>query len=62
MNDEVECFNPGGDNDEIDSFLAIEVPTYIEGYFDSEEDIIDNLLNDDSTHERITFNIELDAP
>ncbi|GKF37336.1 hypothetical protein Tco_0114094, partial [Tanacetum coccineum] len=31
-NDETECFNPGGDNDEIDAFLAIKVPTYIEGY------------------------------
>ncbi|GKC14007.1 reverse transcriptase domain-containing protein, partial [Tanacetum coccineum] len=30
--DEVECFDPGGDNDEVDAFLAIEVPTYIEGY------------------------------
>ncbi|GKE09372.1 hypothetical protein Tco_1412923 [Tanacetum coccineum] len=26
-NDEAECFEPGGDNDEIDAFLAIEVPT-----------------------------------
>ncbi|GJX17629.1 reverse transcriptase domain-containing protein, partial [Tanacetum coccineum] len=26
-NDEAECFNPEGDNDEIDAFLAIEVPT-----------------------------------
>ncbi|GJT73016.1 hypothetical protein Tco_1032302 [Tanacetum coccineum] len=26
MNDEAECFNPGGDNDEIDAFLAIEAP------------------------------------
>ncbi|GJZ12086.1 reverse transcriptase domain-containing protein [Tanacetum coccineum] len=138
--DEAECFDPGGDNDEIDAFLAIEVPTYIEGYYDSEgdvlylesllsedtthnlspevffdhepqqlrnepeneplitfspksdplhheftgelitippddsippgiksdfdskEDIIDNLLNNDSTHERLTFNIEPDAP
>ncbi|GJV35798.1 hypothetical protein Tco_1408275 [Tanacetum coccineum] len=34
--DEAECFDPGGDNDEIDAFLAIEVPTYIEeGYYDS---------------------------
>ncbi|GKA92620.1 retrovirus-related pol polyprotein from transposon TNT 1-94, partial [Tanacetum coccineum] len=32
-NDEAECFNPGDDNDEIDAFLAIEVPTYIEGYY-----------------------------
>ncbi|GKA91583.1 reverse transcriptase domain-containing protein, partial [Tanacetum coccineum] len=31
--DEAECFDPGGDNDEIKAFLAIEVPTYIEeGY------------------------------
>ncbi|GKA42395.1 reverse transcriptase domain-containing protein [Tanacetum coccineum] len=36
--DETECFDPGGDNDEIDAFLAIEVPTYIEGYYDSEGD------------------------
>ncbi|GJV99244.1 hypothetical protein Tco_1554496 [Tanacetum coccineum] len=36
--DKAECFDPGGDNDEIDAFLAIEVPTYIEeGYYDSEE-------------------------
>ncbi|GJY91616.1 hypothetical protein Tco_0506812 [Tanacetum coccineum] len=26
-NDEAECFDPEGDNDEIDAFLAIEVPT-----------------------------------
>ncbi|GKF83648.1 hypothetical protein Tco_0248546, partial [Tanacetum coccineum] len=25
-----KCFDPGGDNDEIRAFLAIEVPTYIE--------------------------------
>ncbi|GKD34452.1 reverse transcriptase domain-containing protein, partial [Tanacetum coccineum] len=37
--DEVECFDPGGDNDEINAFLAIEVPTYIEeGYYDSKGD------------------------
>ncbi|GKF32990.1 hypothetical protein Tco_0106190, partial [Tanacetum coccineum] len=129
--DKVECFNPGGDNDEIDAFLAIEVPTYIEGYYDSEgdvlyleslltilftmsspssenfhtiieflptsttliensdpsredigifsgpddsippgiesdfdleEDIINNLLNNDSTRECLTVNIEVDAP
>ncbi|GJV96132.1 hypothetical protein Tco_1547709 [Tanacetum coccineum] len=28
--DEDECFNLGGDNDDIDAFLAIEVPMYIE--------------------------------
>ncbi|GKG08385.1 hypothetical protein Tco_0334217, partial [Tanacetum coccineum] len=34
-----ECFDPGGDNDEIDAFIAIKVPTYIEeGYYDSERD------------------------
>ncbi|GJW23754.1 reverse transcriptase domain-containing protein [Tanacetum coccineum] len=112
--DEAECFDPGGDNDEIDAFLAIEVPTYIEeGYydsegdewlecmliisiecrcyadsdsnreeidifsgpddsippgiesdFDSEEDIIDNLLNDDPIpeYERLTFDMEPDVP
>ncbi|GKF45878.1 hypothetical protein Tco_0135680 [Tanacetum coccineum] len=38
--DEAECFDPGGNNDEIDAFLAIEVPTYSEGYFDSEGDVL----------------------
>ncbi|GKG43411.1 hypothetical protein Tco_0480095, partial [Tanacetum coccineum] len=49
--DEAECFDPEGDNDEIDAFLAIEVPTYIEGYFDSEGDVIyhESLLSDDTT-------------
>ncbi|GKG19508.1 hypothetical protein Tco_0376607, partial [Tanacetum coccineum] len=53
-NDEAVCFNPGGDNDEIEinAFLAIEVPTYIEGYYDSEVDVIylESLLSDDTTH------------
>ncbi|GJW13392.1 reverse transcriptase domain-containing protein [Tanacetum coccineum] len=51
-NDEAECFNPGGDNDEIDAFLAIKVPTYIEGYYDSEADVLylESLLSDDTTH------------
>ncbi|GJV25717.1 reverse transcriptase domain-containing protein [Tanacetum coccineum] len=51
--DEAECFDPGGDDDEIDAFLAIEVPTYIEeGYYDSEGDVIylESLLSDDTTH------------
>ncbi|GJT44100.1 hypothetical protein Tco_0952815 [Tanacetum coccineum] len=51
--DEAKCFDPGGDNDEIDAFLAIEVPTYIEeGYYDSEGDVLylESLLNDDNTH------------
>ncbi|GKB33639.1 putative ribonuclease H-like domain-containing protein [Tanacetum coccineum] len=51
-NDEAECFNPGDDNDEIDAFLAIEVPTYIEGYYDSEGDVtyLESLLSEDTTH------------
>ncbi|GKF17344.1 hypothetical protein Tco_0062262, partial [Tanacetum coccineum] len=36
-----ECFEPGGDIDEIDAFLDIDVPTDIkDGYHDSEGDII----------------------
>ncbi|GJU90150.1 hypothetical protein Tco_1302573 [Tanacetum coccineum] len=51
--DEDECFDPGGDNDEIDAFLAIKVPTYIEeGYYDLEGDVfyLDKLLINDTTH------------
>ncbi|GKA25485.1 reverse transcriptase domain-containing protein [Tanacetum coccineum] len=51
--DKVECSDPGGDNDEIDTFLAIEVPTYIEkSYYDSEGDVLylESLLSDDNTH------------
>ncbi|GKD33351.1 reverse transcriptase domain-containing protein [Tanacetum coccineum] len=50
---EDECFDPGGDNDEIDAFLAIKVPTYIkEGYYDSDGDVLyrERLLIDDTTH------------
>ncbi|GKC88366.1 hypothetical protein Tco_1149015 [Tanacetum coccineum] len=46
-------FDPGGDNDEINAFLAIEVSTYIEeGYYDSEGDVLylEKLLIDDTTH------------
>ncbi|GJZ36827.1 hypothetical protein Tco_0583018 [Tanacetum coccineum] len=45
---DLEC-----DNDEIDAFLAIKVPTYIEeGYYDSEGDVLylESLLSDDTTH------------
>ncbi|GKB20044.1 hypothetical protein Tco_0853967 [Tanacetum coccineum] len=51
-NDEAECFNLGGDDDEIDAFLAIKVPTYNEGYYDSEGDVtyLESLLSDDTTH------------
>ncbi|GJS61345.1 reverse transcriptase domain-containing protein [Tanacetum coccineum] len=50
--DEAECFDLGDDNDEVDAFLAIEVPTYIEGYYDSEGDVtyLESLLSDDTTH------------
>ncbi|GJS14769.1 hypothetical protein Tco_0409241 [Tanacetum coccineum] len=51
-NDEAKCFNPGGDNDEIDAFLAIKVPTYDEGYYDSEGDVtyLESLLSDNTSH------------
>ncbi|GJU05585.1 reverse transcriptase domain-containing protein [Tanacetum coccineum] len=51
-NDEAECFDPEGYNDEIDAFLAIEVPTYKEGYYDSEGDVtyLESLLSNDTTH------------
>ncbi|GJR01724.1 reverse transcriptase domain-containing protein [Tanacetum coccineum] len=51
-NDKAECFEPGGDNDEIDAFLAIEVPTYNEDYYESEGDVtyLESLLNEDTTH------------
>ncbi|GKF20923.1 hypothetical protein Tco_0069561, partial [Tanacetum coccineum] len=51
--DKAECFDPGGNFDEIKAFLAIEVSTNIEeGYYDSEGDIIylESLLSDDTTH------------
>ncbi|GKB22551.1 hypothetical protein Tco_0861952 [Tanacetum coccineum] len=50
--------------EEIDIFSGPDdlIPPGIESDFDSEEDIIDNLLNNDSTHECLTFNIEPDAP
>ncbi|GJW55075.1 hypothetical protein Tco_0099160 [Tanacetum coccineum] len=46
-----ECFDPGGDFDEIDAFLDIDVPTDIkDGYHDSEGDIIyfESLLINDT--------------
>ncbi|GJT96497.1 hypothetical protein Tco_1092015 [Tanacetum coccineum] len=50
--------------EEIDIFSRPDdsIPPGIESDFDSEEDIIDNLLNGNPTHERLTFNIEPDAP
>ncbi|GJW05885.1 hypothetical protein Tco_1568308 [Tanacetum coccineum] len=50
--------------EEIDIFSGPDdsIPLGIENDFDSEEDIINNLLNNDSTRERLTFNIEPDAP
>ncbi|GJZ40410.1 reverse transcriptase domain-containing protein [Tanacetum coccineum] len=52
FSDKVECFDPGDDMDEIEAFLAIEVPTdYEEGYYDSEGDVLflESLLCDDTT-------------
>ncbi|GKB86443.1 hypothetical protein Tco_0958715 [Tanacetum coccineum] len=50
--------------EEIDIFSGPDdlIPPGIESDFDSEEDIIDNLLNGNPIHERLTFNIEPDAP
>ncbi|GKD23626.1 hypothetical protein Tco_1225329 [Tanacetum coccineum] len=48
---EDECFDPGGDIDEIDAFLDTDISTDIEnGYHDSEGDIIylESLLIDDT--------------
>ncbi|GJX33301.1 hypothetical protein Tco_0243156 [Tanacetum coccineum] len=50
---EDECFDLGGDIDEIDAFLDIDVSTDIEdGYHDSEGDVIylECLLTNDTTH------------
>ncbi|GJR07376.1 hypothetical protein Tco_0530360 [Tanacetum coccineum] len=46
------------------SYRMIRLTTSIEVYFDSEEDIIDNLLNDDPIpeYERLTFDMEPDVP
>ncbi|GKF73497.1 hypothetical protein Tco_0219829, partial [Tanacetum coccineum] len=42
--DEAEYFDPGGNNDEIDAFLAIEVPLYIkEGIVREHEDYINRM-------------------
>ncbi|GKD79576.1 hypothetical protein Tco_1342197 [Tanacetum coccineum] len=52
--------------EEIDIFSGSDdlIPPGIESDFDSEEDIIDNLLNDDPIpeYERLTFDMELDVP
>ncbi|GJZ85266.1 reverse transcriptase domain-containing protein [Tanacetum coccineum] len=50
--------------EEIDIFSGPDdsIPPGIESDFDSEEDIIDNLLNENPTHKRLTFNIEPNTP
>ncbi|GJW90173.1 hypothetical protein Tco_0167726 [Tanacetum coccineum] len=53
LSDKVECSDSENEIDEIDAFLAMEVPfNFEEGYFDSEGDVIflENLLSDDTTH------------
>ncbi|GKA47709.1 reverse transcriptase domain-containing protein [Tanacetum coccineum] len=52
LSDKVECSDPEVDIDEIDAFLAIKVPMYNEGYYDSEGDVtyLESLLSDDTTH------------
>nr|GFA49943.1 hypothetical protein [Tanacetum cinerariifolium] len=49
---EDECFDPGGDIDEIDAFLDIDTSTDIKDYYhDSEGDILylESLLSNDTT-------------
>ncbi|GKE58179.1 hypothetical protein Tco_1497364 [Tanacetum coccineum] len=56
--DKAECFDLGGDNDEIDAFLAIEVPTYIEEcYYDSEGDVfyLESLLKHEDYINRMSL-------
>ncbi|GKC56483.1 hypothetical protein Tco_1084081, partial [Tanacetum coccineum] len=49
--DEDECFDPGGDIDKIDAFLAISTDI-VEGYNDSEGDVfyLESLLINNTTH------------
>ncbi|GKE94761.1 hypothetical protein Tco_1579616, partial [Tanacetum coccineum] len=56
--------NCDSNREEIDIFSRPDdsIPPGIESDFDSEDDIIDNFLNDDSTHKHLTFNNEPDAP
>ncbi|GKF23769.1 hypothetical protein Tco_0076091, partial [Tanacetum coccineum] len=58
----IEDSDPNREEINIFSGQDDSIPPSVESDFDSEEDIIDNLLNNDSTHERLTFNIEPDAP
>ncbi|GJW27802.1 reverse transcriptase domain-containing protein [Tanacetum coccineum] len=58
----IENSDPNREGIDIFSGLDDSIPPGIESDFDSEEDIIDNLLNENPTHERLTFNIEPDAP
>ncbi|GJW61298.1 hypothetical protein Tco_0110633 [Tanacetum coccineum] len=55
--------NSDPNREEIDIFFGPDdsIPPGIESDFDSEEDIIDNLLNENPTRERLTFNIKPDA-
>ncbi|GJU37013.1 reverse transcriptase domain-containing protein [Tanacetum coccineum] len=64
--DEAECFDPGGDNDEIDAFLTRYRSSYVLKVILTRKRhyVAPNLLNDDpiSEYERLTFNIKPDAP
>ncbi|GKD46075.1 hypothetical protein Tco_1270720 [Tanacetum coccineum] len=55
--------NSDPNREEIDIFSGPDdsIPPGIESDFNSKEDIIDNLLNENPTHERLTFNIEPNA-
>ncbi|GJW20341.1 reverse transcriptase domain-containing protein [Tanacetum coccineum] len=58
----IENGDPNREEIDICSRPDDSIPPGIESDFDLEEDIIDNLLNENPTHERLTFNIEPDAP
>ncbi|GJZ77313.1 hypothetical protein Tco_0641985 [Tanacetum coccineum] len=50
--DKAECFDPGGDNDEIDAFLAMKYLVIMRRLYYSEGDVLylESLLSDDTTH------------
>ncbi|GJZ77485.1 hypothetical protein Tco_0642157 [Tanacetum coccineum] len=58
----IEDSDPNREEINIFSGLDDLIPLGIESDFDSEEEIIDNLLNDDPIHEHLTFDIEPDEP
>ncbi|GKC00016.1 hypothetical protein Tco_0986152, partial [Tanacetum coccineum] len=58
----IEDSDPNREEIDIFSGPNDSIPLGIESDFDSEEDIINNLLNENPTRECLTFNIKPDAP